>query len=230
MMKRCEFQGGVGLEEKFRPPTPCLGEFEATTCKKYCDVCRPFANAAKTLAYGQANRAKLAKKSHRERQQRAKSSGRPLLTLGVMVRCQHRGEDGKRAPGCLRRFKRKAGAQKYCSNCKPLVKAINRKKSERKHAPEISAKASDRWETMKAAVALAKKVEAGEAVTVGADRVLRPKGGRPAEISKAVRVDQLRNEGVSWSNVQKRIAAEFKENTTENSLQRLLRRYRARPV
>ena len=70
-----------------------------------------------------------------------------------MAFCEFRNEHGKRVPGCLVRFKRRVGNEKYCSNCKPLAKACTRKRSEEKHAREITAKASKRWENLKKAEA-----------------------------------------------------------------------------
>lgn len=78
---------------------------------------------------------------------------------------------------------------------------------------------------------LGKKLAAGEVVTVGTDRVLTPKGGRPAETKKGARIDELANQyeranqDADWPAIQKQIAVEFTENTAINSLQRLRGRY-----
>jgi hypothetical protein len=77
----------------------------------------------------------------------------------------------------------------------------------------------------------ADKFNRGDPVTIGPDRVLTPKGGRPAETKKGARIDELANryelagQRVDWPAIQKQIAAEFSENTAINSLQRHRGRY-----
>jgi hypothetical protein len=176
-MIRCEFQGGVDLPAEFHPPAdnPCLGEFVATTCKKYCDNCQEFAYAADNLGYRQRNRKKLANKSRREAKARAKAAGRPHFRLGAMVRCQFRDDQGNR---CRRKFKRKAWNHIHCEICKPLVKARNHRNSAEKHAAKITEKASEKWQEMKK---LKQQHDAGVLVQVDANAA-RPKALRPAKV------------------------------------------------
>jgi hypothetical protein len=69
-----------------------------------------------------------------------------------------------------------------------------------------------------------KKLRDGDPVALG-DHILRPKGGRERKIEKAARVDQLCNQGMKWPDIQKQIAAEYKEYTTVDALQVLRRRH-----
>jgi hypothetical protein len=157
MKKRCEFLGGVGLEEQFRPPVPCLGEFELSSHptggqnRIYCDVCRPFAHRAHELAHYHANRKKIAKKNRTKRRKRAEAAGRVYRPLTGMRSCQYRDEHGKRGEGCLLKFKPKNGRQIYCGVCKKLALADAGKKWREDHAAEIHQVASSRWAALRAA-------------------------------------------------------------------------------
>ena len=212
--KRCKFQGGAGLEKKFRPARPCLRNFEFDPKRprqENCQVCQPFAHRA-----------------HQRAQKKAAYAAHPEI----------KARQRKYLPSTYR----DADPKKY----RAMQDAINTHQREwRKDNPAKSASRSARYRKKHPQKAkesqqqyhkrlhdLAdrmKKLEAGGVVTVG-DRVLRPKGGRPAEIGKAARVDQLRNQRMEWPEIQKQIAAEFNETTTINSLQRLLKRHLARPA
>jgi hypothetical protein len=129
MKKRCEFQGGAGLPEKYRPKSPCLGEFEPTVkTQKFCKVCQFFAYAAKDYADYHANRKKLLERDRENRQRRAKAAGRPYRILGNTYPCEYRDQRGKHGEGCLRKFKLNSGRQVHCRVCKRLAALyINRK-------------------------------------------------------------------------------------------------------
>jgi uncharacterized Zn finger protein (UPF0148 family) len=205
MRKSCEFRGGAGLEEKFRPPAPCLGEFEVRPqnvwIQKFCDACAPFA--------------------YRWHQARPGSCHRCGKDLPIPLPVSKDGRIFKNCPEC-RGKKRVRSAAERAADPEARRKAV--KKSRDKHKVETNKRRRDRAKHMRDLADVGKKLAAGEVVTVG-DRVLRPKGGRPAAIEKAARVAQLANERIEWQGIQKQIAAEFHENTTVDALQALLRRH-----
>jgi hypothetical protein len=61
--------------------------------------------------------------------------------------------------------------------------------------------------------------------TVSVERVLVPKGGRPAETERAARVTDLVDQGIEWPEIQSRIAEEFGVHTTVNALRKLRARH-----
>ena len=225
-MTTCALQG-VGLPDGKH----CLGEFPKTTCKIYCDVCQPYAYAAGGVEYRKANRAKLARKSRRERAERAKATGRPIRRLGAMASCEFRDEHGRRAPGCKRRFKRKAGTHKYCKNCKPLAKAVNRKKSEKKNAPKIKEKASKRWQELNRAPAEVKELriqrdnlrdelasvqaklddfeKADHPITLRDGRIVGNKPGPKPNIERDAFISKLDEQGLKLSVIGERVKEAF---------------------
>jgi hypothetical protein len=163
----CKFQGGAGLEEKYRekyrPTLPCLGKFERSSPnQKYCKNCRPFARKlqqarAANAAY-QANPKKLAKRSRENRWKRKKAAGRPCRRLGSMAPCEYRDERGKRGKGCLRKFKRETSFQKFCVVCQKYANADTARRSRKAHLTEIRRKDKLRRKRQLEMVAQAKSI------------------------------------------------------------------------
>jgi hypothetical protein len=165
MNKRCQFQGGAGLEEKYRPASPCLGDFlVGRSCneprQKYCEVCAPFAK--KWLSAQNANASykrdpeRLAKITRENRWKRRKAAGRPCPRLGIMVRCKYRDKQGRRGKGCLGKFERKSSSQKFCAVCHKHANADIARNSRRAHLAEIRRRDSDRYKREREAIARGK--------------------------------------------------------------------------
>jgi hypothetical protein len=122
MKVQCEFQGGRGLEEKYHPPSPCLGEFVRTAPnQKYCMVCQPFAKQARNTlnanAAYKAAPAKHAKRTRENRWKRRKAAGRPVRRIGTSWFCEYRNKDGKRGDRCQVKFIVRGASQRYCDVC-----------------------------------------------------------------------------------------------------------------
>jgi hypothetical protein len=121
-MKRCEFQGGLELEEKYRSSLPCLVEFEPSSPNaKYCENCAPFAkkwlSAQNANARYRAEPEKYAKITRENRWKRKKAVGRACRRIGSMQRCEYRDKRGRRGVGCEIKYKLRSSAQRYCDPC-----------------------------------------------------------------------------------------------------------------
>lgn len=233
MTRVCEFQGGAGRPEKYRPSQPCLGEFEVRPQNahrsKYCKVCAPFAKKALSAenanARYKAEPEKFAKITRRNRWKRAKAAGRSCRRMGSIQRCQYRDKRGRRGEGCLGKFALKSSFQKFCDSCQKHADADRARASRIKYRAEINRRDRDRAKRQRDLADRMKQVESGAAALIGADRVITPKGGRPADTAKAARIEELVNDGMEWAGIQKQIAEEFRTHTTVNALQKLLRRH-----
>ncbi len=162
MKKRCQFQGGDGLEEKYRPPSPCLGEFLVLRpCneprQKYCRVCAPFAkkwlNARNAAARYKAEPNKYAKVTRENRWKRRKAAGRPCPRLGIMVQCQYHDKQGRRGKGCLGRFERKSSFQKFCAVCQKHADANRAQDYRDRHPDKEKARQALRWKRQRDEIA-----------------------------------------------------------------------------
>jgi hypothetical protein len=217
--KRCEYQGGRGREDQYRPPKPCLDEFEVGPKNgkraKYCKVCAPFAKKALSAERAnvryKANKKEFAKIARENRWKRAKAAGRKIRRLGRIYPCEYR-KDGERGEGCLGEFKATSSAQKYCGVCQKHADADRSAVWREEHPEDVKARGVARWKT----------------ITEQLDQANRRKGGRPAEDKRAARVEQLIKQGMKWLAVQKQIRNEFKENVSVRALQQQQRRYHQR--
>jgi hypothetical protein len=162
--RRCEFQGGTGLEEKYRPKSPCLGEFEPNSPnQKNCAVCRPSArrmhNAREASKKYRAAPKKYAKRSRENRWKQRKADGRPCPRLGVSVACKYRDKRGKRGAGCLTRFERRSSFQRFCPVCRTHAEADRAREYREAHPEKEKARGVARWKTVREQL---RKIKAGE--------------------------------------------------------------------
>ncbi len=164
-MKRCEFQGGAGLEERFRPPKPCLGWFEVNpnSGQKFCGVCRPFAYKYRDHVQYWKNPRKFRKQMRDRNRKKAEAADLDYHPLTGMRPCEYRDKYGRRGVGCIRRFKPKNGRQRYCRVCKRLA-ALDANRRWAK-SPAGRVKIKDQFKGLKAKLAQA-------------DAVLKSRGGR----------------------------------------------------
>jgi hypothetical protein len=212
IVRDCKFQGGVGHDPKYRPEQSCLRKFNPTSHnQKNCDVCKRFArlahNAEIAAANYRANTLMAAKKALENRHKRLKKTGKAIVRLGVMVRCEYRTKARKRGKDCLGTFKRTRPLQKFCENCRRLADAQIAKDSRERHHLEIKARNRDRAKKMRKlaheAVDLREKLAAVEAElerTVAADRATKKPGtkGRKRKDDVADRVIRLKAD-LSWT-------------------------------
>jgi hypothetical protein len=181
MRKQCQFRGGAGLKEKYRPASPCLDEFVVgRSCnwprQKYCKVCAPFAkrwlSAQNAAARYKAEPRRFAKITRENRWKRRKAAGRPCPRLGLMVPCEYRDERGRRGKGCLGKFERRSSVQKFCAVCQKSANRDIARKSRKAHLAEIKRRDSLRHK---------REREALRELTAGATKSPRPArmAGRP---------------------------------------------------
>ena len=190
-MKRCEFQGGAGLEEKYRPKSACLGEFEPSSPnQKNCEICRPFArrahNAIQANAKYRTDPKKYAKRARKNRWRRKKATGRPCRRIGSMQRCEYRDKCGKRGEGCEIKYKLRSSAQRYCDPCQLQADADSAQEYRDTHKSEVARRDRERHKREREALA---KIKTGELVRkpVSPGRPkLAPEETRIFEIGQAV--------------------------------------------
>jgi len=171
MKKRCQFQGGAGLAEKYRPGTPCQGEFLQRPCneprQKYCKACAPFAkkwlSAQNANARYKATPQKFAKITRENRWKRRKTAGRPCARIGVMVGCKYRDRGGKRGKGCLRKFERKSSSQKFCAVCQKHADADRAHAYRDAHPEKEKQRQAARWKTVRHDLAALRELKTGAA-------------------------------------------------------------------
>jgi hypothetical protein len=169
---QCEFRGGLGLPEKwsngvglpekwggelpeqYRPPEPCLGQFEVRPQgrpAKYCKVCSPFAkkalSAMKANANYKADPVKGAKIARTNKHKRRKAAGLPIRPIGSMQPCQYPDKHGgKRAEGCEIKYKLSGSFQKYCGPCQLRADADRAQAYRDEHPEEVKARNVLLWE------------------------------------------------------------------------------------
>lgn len=181
---QCDFRGGIGLPEKwrevelpegwggelpeqYRPPKPCLGQFEKRpNCRpaKSCEVCSPFAkallSALKANANYKADPVKGAKIALKNRHKRRKAAGRPIRPIGSMQPCQYPDKHGgKRAEGCEITFKVGSSAQKFCDPCQLRADADRAQAYRDAHPEEVKATNVLRWKSQRERLNGAKRLE-----------------------------------------------------------------------
>jgi hypothetical protein len=176
-MKRCKFQGGQGLEEKYRPTSPCLVDFEPNSPNaKYCEKCRPFAkkwlSAQNANARYKAEPEKYAKITRENRWKRKKAAGRSVRRIGSMQRCEYPDQHEKRGEGCEINYKLESSGQKYCQNCQKLATRDTAKRSRKNHLADIHLRDNLRHKHEREQLA---KIKTGELVEVDANAVLVPR-------------------------------------------------------
>jgi len=204
---RCQFQGGIGLEAKYRSTSPCLGEFEARPQNahrsKYCKVCAPLAkkwlSAQNANARYKAQPNKYAKTTRENRWKRRKAAGRPCPRLGVMVPCKYRDERGRRGKGCLGEFERKSSFQKYCAVCQKHADADRAQKYRDTHHAELLPMYRAKGKRLRDLAALGKQVAAGRLMAATRPEPTKPRG-RPIAKATWDRIQlaaRLRIEGLS---------------------------------
>lgn len=162
---RCQYQGGAGREEQYRPPTPCLGEFQVgpknAKRAKYCKVCAPFAkkalSAENAAAAYKADPKTHAKITLTNRHNRRKAAGRPIRPIGSMQACQYPDKNGKRAEGCKRTFKVRSSAQKFCDPCQLRADADRAQDYRDKHHDELLVIYRNRGADLRKHAAIGKK-------------------------------------------------------------------------
>jgi hypothetical protein len=167
-MKRCEFQGGTGLKEKYRPTSPCLNEFEPNSPnQKNCEICRPFArkahNAIEAASKYRADPKKSAQKAREYRWNRRKAAGRQCRRIGSMQRCEYRDKRGKRSEECEIKYKVRSSAQRYCDPCRLRADADRAQDYRDKYPEKEKARQRARWKTMREQLA---KIKAREFIPV----------------------------------------------------------------
>jgi hypothetical protein len=189
--RRCQFQGGAGMEEKYRPKSPCLNEFEPSSPnQRNCDVCRPFArrahNAVEANAKYQADPRKYAKRARENRWKQRKIAGRPCRRIGSMRRCEYRDKRGRRGEGCEIKYELRSSAQRYCDPCQLRADADRAQDYRDEHPEKEKARQKARWKTVREQLA---KIKNGEfmpkPVSPGRPK-LTPKETRAFEIGSAV--------------------------------------------
>jgi hypothetical protein len=194
-MKRCEFQGGAGLPEKYRPKAPCLGEFDVSRpnnaeWQRYCAVCAPFAkkwvSAQNANARYKGEPEKYAKITRENRWKRRKASGGPCRHIGSMQPCEYRDKRRKRGQGCEIRYKLRSSAQRYCDPCQLRADADRAQDYRDKYPEKEKARQLTRSKTTRE---LLNKIKKGEyvpkPVSPGRPK-LAPEETRVFEIGQAV--------------------------------------------
>jgi len=165
-MKRCEFQGGAGLEEKYRPKSACLGDFEPNSPnQKNCEICKPFArrahNAIEANAKYQADPKKYAKRAREHRWKKSRAAGRPCRRIGSTQRCEYRDKRRRRPEGCQIKYKVRSSAQRYCDPCQLRADADRAQDYRDKHPEKEKARQTSRWKTVREQL---EKIKAGELI------------------------------------------------------------------
>ena len=149
LKRTCEFKGGIGRAERYRPPDPCLWEFEVKPKNiaraKYCKVCAPFAKKALSAENANARYKADKRSSPRSPAQIGGPEGKPpvdhAVAVGSLQSCEYRDEHGKRGKGCERNYKLRSSARKYCDPCRKhiqLDRAPNTKQKPRTTVTPIS--------------------------------------------------------------------------------------------
>lgn len=166
--RRCEFRGGAGLKEKYRPTSPCLEEFEPKSPnQKNCEICQPFArrarNASEANAKYQAAPKKFARRAQQYRRKRADAAGRQFRRVGSVQKCGYRDKRGRRGEGCEIKYKLRSSSQKYCDRCQLRADAERARDYRDKHPEKEKARSTARWKTVRERLA---KIKGGELIPV----------------------------------------------------------------
>jgi hypothetical protein len=169
----CEFRGGANLpekyREKYRPTSPCLGEFDRKNPReKYCDNCKPVARRWQqlkaALAKYHADEKKAAKRALKNRLKRRKAQGQPVrIVLGRLYACAYR-KNRKRGEGCLGTFRATSSAQKFCAVCQKHADADRAQKYREDHRDKLLPKYRARGKRLRELAAHGKRFEDGELV------------------------------------------------------------------
>ena len=132
--------------------------------------------------------------------------------------CQFQGK------GCRRTFEPKAN-DKYCDVCKKAAKQENRHAHRAKHLQRINETRRKYEVGLRQLVAKGKKAEQILAEAKQLVAKVRTMPHRPAEDERAAYANQLYNQDLKWSAIQKRTEAKFKIHTTIRALRALRSRY-----
>lgn len=164
---QCEFRGGADLHEKYRekyrPASPCLGEFDRKNPReKYCDNCKPVARRWQQLQAALANyhadKKKAAKRALKNRLKRRKAQGRPVRILGRLYPCAYR-KNRKRGEGCLGKFIVTSSAHKFCDVCQKHADADRAQKYRDDNHEELLPKYRAKGKTLRDRAAVGRVLE-----------------------------------------------------------------------